>query len=120
MRNFSNDRVGDKRRHYIAEWAEKAGRSQADIVRATGADKGSVSGWFNKDTIPSERYLKPLADFLGAPEVLSLFRHPDDDWLAKMFRDKTDEQRDAAVQMLKIFFDSIQSKSEVSGGRKSG
>lgn len=92
------------RRHYIAEWSEKRGVKQADIVREIGADKGSVSRWFVAGIIPTEKYLKPLADFLQVDEVVDLFRHPDDDWLAKMFRDKTEEQKEAAIQMLKIFF----------------
>lgn len=102
MRNNTNSE--NDRRHFIAEWAERRGVRQADIVRELGADKGAVSRWFADDIIPTEKYLKPLADYLGVDEVIDLFRHPDDDWLKKMFHDKTEEQREAAIEMLKIFF----------------
>lgn len=98
------DEPREKRRHYIAEWAELRGKKQADIVRALGVEKSVVYRWFADGVIPTEKYLQPLAEFLDAGEVISLFRHPDDDWLAKMFRDKTDEQKEAAIQMLKLFF----------------
>ncbi|KQV27870.1 hypothetical protein ASC97_05775 [Rhizobium sp. Root1203] len=100
------------RRHFIPEWAEKRGVKQADIVREIGADKGAVYRWFAAGIIPTEKYLKPLADYLGAEEVVALFRHPDDDWLAKMFRDKTEEQKEAAIQMLTLFFKNTASASE--------
>lgn len=35
--------------------------SQADIVRATGAGRGTVSGWFNGANAPSAKYLESLA-----------------------------------------------------------
>jgi transcriptional regulator with XRE-family HTH domain len=100
------------RRHYIVEWAELRDKSQADIVRALDADKGTVSRWFSSGIIPTEKYLQPLATFLQLDEVVDLFRHPDDDWLAKMFRDKTEEQKEAAIDMLKIFFKNMPSDKE--------
>lgn len=92
-----------QRVHFIVEWAEKRGMKQVDIVREVGADKGLVSRWF-KGTVPKENYLSQLKDLFQAEEVASLFRHPDDDWLAKFFRDKTEEQREQAIDMLKILF----------------
>ncbi|MFC3074953.1 helix-turn-helix domain-containing protein [Shinella pollutisoli] len=104
MSNRTDDRT-DRRRHFIPEWAAKRGVKQADIVRATGADKGAVHRWFAEDVIPTEKYLKPLADFLDVEEVVDLFRDPDDDWMAKMFRDKTEQQKEAAITMLRLFFE---------------
>lgn len=93
-----------KRSHYIVEWAEKRQLRQADIANELGADKSLVSRWF-KGTIPYPEWQEKLAA-LFETEVAGLFRHPDDDWLARFFRDKTEEQKERAVQMLKLWFDN--------------
>lgn len=103
MRNKSSTNDAHLKIHFIEEWAEHRGYKRADIASALGVDKSLVSRWF-QGSVPSEKWLEPLAEFLGAGEASSLFRHPDDDWIAKMFRDKTEAQREAAVEMLKIFF----------------
>lgn len=90
-------------RHFIPEWAEKAGLRQADIARELGADKGLVSRWF-KGMRPKDDYLIPLAALLKAPEVASLFRHPDDDWIARMFRDRDEDEKRRMIQMLEAAF----------------
>ena len=92
-----------QRVHYIVEWANKRDLKQVDIVREIGADKGLVSRWFS-GTVPKTEYLEQLRDLFHSDEVSSLFRHPDDDWIAKMFRDKTDELKEKAVKMLEIWF----------------
>lgn len=99
-----------KRRHFIPEWSEKCGKKQADIVRDLGIEKSTVYRWFAEGVIPTEKHLKPLAEYLQVDEVVALFRHPDDDWVAKMFRNKTEEQKEAAVQMLKLFFQLLESR----------
>lgn len=90
------------RLHFIPEWAEKRNLSQADIVRELDADKGLVSRWF-AGTLPKQEYLERLAA-LFRTDVNGLFHHPDDDWLAKFFRDKTEEQKERAIDMLKLLF----------------
>lgn len=90
--------------HFIAEWADKRGLRQADIVREIGADKGLVSRWFD-GTVPKPEYLAKLAALFDT-DIHGLFRHPDDDWLARFFRDKSAEQRDQAIKMLKLMFDA--------------
>ena len=89
--------------HFIAEWAEARGHKQVDIVNHLGVDKGLVSRWF-KGIVPKPNYLNALADFFELSDISSLFRHPDDDWLARFFRDKTEEQKEQAIDMLKIMF----------------
>ena len=53
--------------------------SQADVIRATGAGRATVSGWFNGANAPSAKYLDSLAKVLktstswiltGAPEPI--------------------------------------------------
>lgn len=92
-----------QRVHFIVEWAEKRGLKQSDIAREIGADKGLVSRWFS-GTVPKAEYLEQLCELFHAEEVSSLFRHPDDDWIAKLFRNKSDEQRKQAIGMLKLLF----------------
>lgn len=91
-----------RRPHYIAEWAELRGLSQADLARELGADKSVVSRWFS-GTSPSVEYQERLAAlFHTDPE--SLFRHPDDDWISRFFRDRDREEIEKMKQMLEIAF----------------
>lgn len=92
------------RQNFIAEWAEKRNLRPVDIVNETGADKGLVSRWLNKGTLPKQEYLEKLAALFHT-DVPGLFRHPDDDWLTKFFQDKTEEQRDMAIKVLQAMFE---------------
>jgi transcriptional regulator with XRE-family HTH domain len=89
--------------HYIPEWAERRGLTQADIVRVTGIDKSNVSRWF-KGVVPRHEHLLILVGCLGASEPSDLFRHPDDDWLARLFRDRTREERERMIKTLEAAF----------------
>lgn len=91
------------RLHYIAEWAAKRGMRQADIVRQTGVDKSTVSRWF-KGTLPSEEHLLMLKELFTLDEVASLFRDPDDDWLARLFRNRSEEERERILKVIEISF----------------
>lgn len=75
-----------RRPHFIREWAELRGYArQVDLAEALGADKSIVSNWYT-GTSPTTGYQEKLAALFDCdPE--SLFRHPDDDWLAKLFKD---------------------------------
>jgi transcriptional regulator with XRE-family HTH domain len=111
MRNVSKvhqDKT-PQRIHFIPEWADKRNLKQVDVVRETGADKGLVSKWFS-GTLPKPEYLEKLAALFGT-DVPGLFRDPDDDWLAKFFQDKTEEQKEKAISMLKLLFDQTTRKS---------
>lgn len=92
-----------RRPHFIAEWAEARNMSQADLARELGADKSVISRWFN-GTTPGTDWQERLAALFNC-EPDSLFRDPHDDWLAKFFRDKTEEQKQKAIDMLKLLFD---------------
>lgn len=88
--------------HYIVEWAEVRGLSQADIVKEIGADKGLVSRWF-RGTTPGKEW-RPKLEALFQIDEGALFRHPDDDWLTKFFKGRTEDERTKARQMLELFF----------------
>lgn len=89
--------------HYIAEWAKHRGVIQADVVRALDVDKGLVSKWFN-GAVPEPKNLLRLAEMFGLDEAGSLFRHPDDDWIARFLRGRKRDEIDRAKQMLELAF----------------
>jgi len=91
------------RLHYIPEWAERRGLSQADIARELDVDKSSVSRWF-AGSMPTEKWLVPLAALLQVDEIASLFRHPDDDWLERFFRGRSDDERQRIKATLEAAF----------------
>lgn len=86
--------------HYIPEWARHRNVKQADIARGLQVDKSTVSRWFD-GTLPAEDHLIALAGFLEADEPAALFRHPDDDWLARFFRGRSAAQRKRAINILR-------------------
>lgn len=77
--------------HFIEEWAERRGLKQADICRALDVDKSTVSRWFD-GVLPQVKHLEPLAELFEV-EPNALFRHPDDDWLARFFKERDEEER---------------------------
>lgn len=88
--------------HFINEWAEKRNLSQTDVAREVGADKSLVSRWFNGN-VPKNDYLERLAALFDT-DIHGLFRHPDEDWLARLLRNKSEQQREQAINMLKLLF----------------
>ena len=88
--------------HFIPAWANALGMSQADIVKATGADKGSVSKWFNGST-PFPKWQKELARIFGTtPE--GLFRHPDEMWMAGFLSERPKAEVDRIKATLEAAF----------------
>lgn len=49
-----------------------------------------------------DAHLIALAGFLEAGEPAALFRHPDDDWIARLFRNRTAEQRKRFMEIIKV------------------
>jgi transcriptional regulator with XRE-family HTH domain len=91
-----------RRPHFIPEWAQVRNLNQADLARELGADKSVVSRWFS-GTTPGVEWQNKLADLFHC-EPESLFRHPDDDWLARFFEHRTREEIDKMKQMLELAF----------------
>lgn len=91
-----------QRIHYLTEWAERRGMTQADIVRLLGVNKGTVSKWFG-GALPQESNILALAEIF-AIEPTQLFRHPDDDWLAQLFRDRSEEERRRMIATIEAAF----------------
>ena len=80
-----------RRIHFIAEWIKKRGMKQADVVRALGVDKGTVSRWCRGD-MPENKNLGPLIDFLDLEDPIDLFRHPNEVWIRKLLEGRSTEE----------------------------
>jgi transcriptional regulator with XRE-family HTH domain len=91
--------------HYIVEWAERRNLTQADISRSLSVDKSTVSRWFS-GAIPSEMYLIPLTALLVGEdeEPAALFRHPNDDWMAKLLRGRPTDEQNRITAMIEAAF----------------
>ena len=85
---------------------EHRGLQARDLVEMTGADKSNVSRWLNKGALPKGEHLLALADGLEAESIASLFRHPDDDWMARLFQQKQleAEERERAKAIIDAAF----------------
>lgn len=79
---------------------------QADIVRAMPSDqridKSTVSRWF-RGSLPKEDHLVALAG-LFETDVPALFRHPDDDWIARLLQNRSEEERQRIAQVIELSF----------------
>lgn len=64
---------------------------QADIVRETGIDKATVSRWF-RGAIPREEHLNILCELFHLADPSDLFMHPDNDWLARLLKGRSEEE----------------------------
>ena len=96
------DRKQPRRPHYIPEWAEARNMKQADLARELGVDKSVVSRWYH-GTSPGTEWQAKLAALFHCEEE-SLFRHPDDDWMARFFRNRKREEIERMKQMLELAF----------------
>lgn len=94
-----------RRLHYIPEWAQRRRLKQTDIAKGMDVDKSTVSRWFD-GVIPVEEHLIGLSDLLEAGEPAALFRHPDDDWMSRLFREESEHKRRRAIQLLRAIMDT--------------
>jgi len=92
-----------RRPHYIKEWAERRGyASQAELAAELGADKSVVSRWYNGSS-PSSEWQEKLAALFQC-DVEAIFRHPDDDWMARFLRGRTRDEVERMKAMLEAAF----------------
>jgi hypothetical protein len=92
-----------RRPHHIVDWAAHRGLRQVDIVEALGADKSLVSRWFNGAT-PSKPWQTRLAALFGCEDEEAIFRHPDDDWLARFLRGRPADEIERIKSTLETAF----------------
>lgn len=77
-------------------------KSQIELANELGADKSVVSRWYNGST-PSLDWQEKLAALFQIDRE-ALFRHPDDDWIARFFRNRSQEERERMKRMLEAAF----------------
>ncbi len=90
------------RPHFIKERVERRGLSQAEFAEEIGADKSQVSRWF-KGQSPGKEWQERLAAYFDCEEE-ELFRHPDDDWMARLLRGRGADEIERIRQMIEIAF----------------
>lgn len=91
-----------RRPHHIQAWAESRNLRPVDLATELGADKGLVSRWYSGSS-PGVEWQEKLAAFFET-EIESLFRHPDDDWMAKFFADRGRDEVERMKQVLEAGF----------------
>lgn len=93
-----------KRPHYLREWVERRNfKTDAAFAKEIGADKGVVSRWLDEDnpTTPGKDWQEKLGVFFGdEADPVDIFRHPDDDWFARLIRTNSDEKIAQAKRLL--------------------
>lgn len=91
-----------RRPHYVREWAEKRGMRPVDLATELDVDKSLVSRWYQGST-PSEESLSKLGALFGV-EPESLFRDPDEDWLARLLRGRDREEIQRIITTIETAF----------------
>jgi transcriptional regulator with XRE-family HTH domain len=92
-----------KRPHYIEEWAVARGfENQAKLAAELDVDKSVVSRWYSGSTPNVESQERLAALFHCEPE--SLFRHPDDDWIARFLHGRSEEEVERIKRTLESAF----------------
>jgi len=93
-----------RRPHFIEEWAEKRNfASQADLVKALGADKSLVSRWYDGAS-PGREWQEKLRALFHIEDERGVFLHPDDDWLTRFFMNRQPEEIARIKQTLESAF----------------
>jgi len=73
------------------------------LVNALGADKSVVSRWYGGAT-PGKDWQDKLVELFSLDGPEDLFRDPDDDWLAKFFRDRDHEEIERIKRSMETAF----------------
>jgi hypothetical protein len=91
--------------HYVPEWAAHRHMRQVDVVDALEGlvDKSTVSRWWG-GALPEKKHLQALQDLFELDEPAALFRHPDDDWMRRFLRARSEDERFRIRQMLEAAF----------------
>jgi transcriptional regulator with XRE-family HTH domain len=91
-----------RRPHFLREWMDSKGLRAVDLADELHIDKSLVSRWLSGST-PSADNQRILADFFGC-EPEGLFRHPDEDWMARALRDRPREEIERIKQTIETAF----------------
>jgi ribosome-binding protein aMBF1 (putative translation factor) len=82
-----------RRPHYVREW---------DLATELNVDKSQVTRWYQGAT-PNEESLAKLGALFGV-EPESMFRDPDEDWLARLLRGRDREEIQRIITTIETAF----------------
>lgn len=92
-----------RRPHFIREWAEHRGyTNQSELASTLACDKSTVSRWYDGAS-PDEESQKRLAALFDCDRD-AIFRHPEEDWMWRWFRSRSDDEIKRAKAMLEAAF----------------
>jgi transcriptional regulator with XRE-family HTH domain len=91
-----------RRPHHVQAWAEKRGLRPTDLALELNVDKSLVSRWY-KGATPSEESLAKLGALFGV-EPESLFRDPDEDWMARLLQGRDREEIKRIISTIETAF----------------
>ena len=95
-----------RRPHFIQEWAELRGYAkQSELAEELGVEKSVVSRWYS-GTSPGAEYQEKLAALFHC-EPEALFRHPDDDWIARLLQGRDKEEREKLKTAIQAIVDAM-------------
>jgi hypothetical protein len=89
--------------HCIPEWAEHRHLKQVDFVRELNVDKSTVSRWF-AGMLPDEGNIVRIGAFLQLEDPRDVFRHPDDEWLGRLLKNRSMAERTRIRRLLEEVF----------------
>lgn len=76
--------------------------TRADVARELDVDKSQTTRWF-QGQLPQPAYQKKIATLFGI-EPEALLRHPDDDWVARMFAGRDAKEREHMKRSIETTF----------------
>lgn len=79
---------------------EARNRTPADLIRDLDSDKSTVYRWLQGQLPHPEQQEQIAAYFEIEPEAL--LRHPDDDWIARFLRGRSEEERERIKQAMEL------------------
>jgi len=99
-----------RRPHFLREWMDLRGVKPVELAKQIGADKSLISRWLDGAT-PGTEYQEKLAAYFHC-EPDSIFRHPDDDWLSRFFRNRNADEVARMKALLEAAFPKPSAKNQ--------
>jgi transcriptional regulator with XRE-family HTH domain len=96
-----------RRPHYLLQLMERYNVTRADIVEAIGVDKSQLSRWLDetRPSTPSPEWARKLGEFFGkGHDPVDIFTDPDVDWLSRLLRDRSPDEKERIKAMIEAAF----------------
>lgn len=97
------------RPHYLGRLMELRSLTNADLIKDLGVDKSQLSRWLDDDkpSTPGRKWARELGQYFAVPpdnEFVDIFVDPDVDWMYRLLRGKSAEERNRARTLLEAAF----------------